>query len=585
MTDKEKMDRLVAENEGLGDLFAELDAEPVVPVGKTLLECLTAIVLQCRRETSRPGRNPLVSYLYYSTVPASLAQEAGKLGAALGISPRQAILFSLIVDMSEGDTLSRSDLADGLGGGYVQSLVYEKDLQQLADARVIIRTSRGGTEVRPEVMKAILENKPYKLPDYSNMSSFAILNRMSRLFRDVEHDKGDMEQTLRDLWEMVRLNPGTSFGQTVLDNDIAELDKEEQVLFFTLVFLYHERDQDSVQWWDLREFLDNDDLDNMELLYRNESLELQVQEILVYASRDGLVLKDYFMLADSVKEALLADCGGLHEAEPVSDLIRCGEIPEKELFYDTTTAESIDKLKRLLAPKQCQKVMASLKKSGLRMGFACLFYGSPGTGKTETVNQLARLTGRDILDVDVSKLKSMWVGESEKNLRALFKRYRRIVKDAKVAPILLFNEADAIFGQRRVGADRAVDKMENSLQNIILQEMEKLEGNLIATTNLTQNLDKAFERRFLYKVHFENPSPGIKARIWQSMIPDLSEKDAQELASSFNFTGGQIENVLRKRTIHLVLDGTTPSIDDLMAYCQEEAIVSEGTGIRIGYRS
>ena len=585
MTDKEKMDRLVAENEGLGDLFAELDAEPVVPIGKTLLECMTAIVGQCRRETSRPGRNPLVSYLYYSTVPASLAQEAGKLGAALGISPRQAILFSLIVDMAEGDTLSRSDLADGLGGGYVQSLVYEKDLQQLADARLITRTSRGGTEVRPEVTKAILENKPYQQPDFSNLSTIAILNRMSKMFRDIEHDKGDMEQTLRDLWEMVRLNPTTSFGQTVLDNEIAELDKEEQALFFTLVFLYQERDQDSVQWWDLREFLDSDDLDNMELLYRNEALELQVQEILVYASRDGLVMKDYFMLADSVKEALLADCGGLHEAEPVSDLIRCRDIPEKQLFYNTTTAKRLAKLKRLLAQEQYQKVMDLLNDSGLRMGFNCLFYGGPGTGKTETVYQLARLTGRDILEVDVSRLKSMWVGESEKNLKALFKRYRRIVKDSKVAPILLFNEADAIFGRRRIGADRAVDKMENSLQNIILQEMENLEGILIATTNLTQNLDQAFERRFLYKVHFENPTPDVKAQIWQSMMHDLTEKDARELASSFDFTGGQIENVLRKRTIHLVLEGTTPTLDDLISYCQEEAIVGEGTGNRIGYRS
>lgn len=576
---------LLAAEEGLGDLFAELDTEPAVPIGKTLLECLTEIVGQCRRETNRPGRSPLVTYLYYSTIPANIVQEASKLGTALGISSRQAVFFSLIVDMAEGGTLSRSDLADGLGGGYVQSLVYEKDLQQLVDARLITRTGRGNTEVRPEVMKAILDNKPYTLPDYNNMSTFAILNRMSRLFRDIERDKGDMEQSLRDLWEMVRLNPGTSFAQAVLDNQISELDEDEQELFFTLVFLYHERDEDCVQWWDLREFLGNDELDNMESLYRNELLDMQEQEILVYADRDGLVLKDYFKLADTVKEALLADCGGLHESEPVSDLIRHGDIVEKELFYDRATAVRIAELQRLLSQERYKEVMASLKKSGLRTGFSCLFYGIPGTGKTETVYQLARLTGRDILDVDVSRLKSMWVGESEKNLKALFKRYRRIVKDARVAPILLFNEADAIFGQRRIGADRAVDKMENSLQNIILQEMESLEGILIATTNLTQNLDKAFERRFLYKVRFENPTEEIKIRIWQSMMHDLSEKDARTLATSFNFTGGQIENILRKRTIHYVLDGAPPTLDDLFAFCQEEAIVGDSPGNKIGYRS
>ena len=584
MTDKEKMNRLASEVDDLGDLFAELDAEPAVPVGKTLLECLTQIVEQCRRETSRPGRTPIITYLFYSSVPASIAPEASKLGAALGVSPKQAVLFSLIVDLAGGGTLSRSELADGLGGGYVQSLVYEKELQQLSDARLITRTSRGSTEVRPEVMKAILDNKDYKLPDYNNLSTFAILTRMSRMFRNIEQEKGDSEQTLRDIWEMVRLNPGTSFAQAVLDNQISELDKEEQLLFFALIFLYQERDYDCVQWWDLREFLDTEDLDNMEMLYRSEMLDLQVQEILTYADKDGLLLKDHFKIADAVKEALLADCGGLHESEPVSDLIRHGEIAEKALFYDRATEARIAELEQLLKQERYPEVMALLKKSGLRPGFSCLFYGIPGTGKTETVYQLARRTGRDILSVDVSRLKSMWVGESEKNLKDLFKRYRRIVRDARVAPILLFNEADAIFGMRRVGADRAVDKMENSLQNIILQEMEDLNGILIATTNLSENLDKAFERRFLYKLHFENPSTEIKARIWQSMMQDLPEQEALTLANSFNFTGGQIENVLRKRTIRFVLDGTQPTLEDLVAYCQEETLIAKGTTTPIGFR-
>jgi len=129
-----------------------------------------------------------------------------------------------------------------------------------------------------------------------------------------------------------------------------------------------------------------------------------------------------------------------------------------------------------------------------------------------------------------------------------------------------------------------VDKMENSLQNIILQEMESLEGILIATTNLTQNLDKAFERRFLYKLHFENPSDGVKARIWRSMMPDLTESDAGRLASAFNFTGGQIENILRKRTIHAILRGGQPTLDDLLGFCREEAIASENPVGRIGFR-
>ena len=83
-----------------------------------------------------------------------------------------------------------------------------------------------------------------------------------------------------------------------------------------------------------------------------------------------------------------------------------------------------------------------MKKAGFRCGFTCLFYGAPGTGKTETVLQLARQTGRDILQVDVSKIKSCWVGESEKNIKSLFDSYKDKVKKSEKAPILLFNEAD-----------------------------------------------------------------------------------------------------------------------------------------------
>lgn len=110
---------------------------------------------------------------------------------------------------------------------------------------------------------------------------------------------------------------------------------------------------------------------------------------------------------------------------------------------------------------------------------------------------MALWTGRDLIQVNVSEVKSMWVGESEKNIKGIFDDYKQKVKQSVKAPILLFNEADAIIGKRQVGAERAVEKMENSIQNIILQEIEQLDGILIATTNLAENMDMAFERRFL----------------------------------------------------------------------------------------
>ena len=96
------------------------------------------------------------------------------------------------------------------------------------------------------------------------------------------------------------------------------------------------------------------------------------------------------------------------------------------------------------------------------------------------------------------------------------------------------------LGKRMEGVERAVDGMENSIQNIILQEIENMEGILIATTNIAGNLDKAFERRFLYKIEFEIPDIHAKSAIWKSIIPELKDDEADILAVSYDFSGGQI---------------------------------------------
>ena len=167
----------------------------------------------------------------------------------------------------------------------------------------------------------------------------------------------------------------------------------------------------------------------------------------------------------------------------------------------------------------------------------------------------------------------MWVGESEKNIKALFDNYRNKVRESKLTPILLFNEADAIIGKRQEGAERAVDKMENSIQNIILQEMETLDGILIATTNLAQNMDKAFERRFLYKIKFTKPTIEARMSIWREMIPTLSEADTHALAVKYDFSGGQIENIARHYAIDNILHGSSGNVlETLTIHCDNERL-------------
>jgi hypothetical protein len=312
---------------------------------------------------------------------------------------------------------------------------------------------------------------------------------------------------------------------------------------------------------------------------------LIVKGVFEAKSDDGVRDPNYYHFTAAAKEALFPDMEFTSSSDKVDKkLTPHTTFAPKQLYYAPHVQSQIDRLAELLQPEQFKHVTERLSENGMRKGFACLFYGSPGTGKTETVNQLARLTGRDVLMVDVSQIKSCWVGESEKHIKDLFDRYRSLVKSRKVAPILLFNEADGILGVRHEGAERAVDKMENSIQNIILQEMETLEGIMIATTNLTSNLDKAFERRFIYKIEFERPTLDAKRHIWKSMIPALSDESALALAREFDLSGGQIENIARKRTVELILSGEEPTFEKLREYCIGETINSQyGKTGKIGF--
>jgi SpoVK/Ycf46/Vps4 family AAA+-type ATPase len=117
----------------------------------------------------------------------------------------------------------------------------------------------------------------------------------------------------------------------------------------------------------------------------------------------------------------------------------------------------------------------------------------------------------------------------------------------------------------------------------LLDHMENLDGILIATTNLTGNMDKAFERRFLYKVEFEKPALNARIAIWQSVIPELSGEEAEALADTFDFAGGQIENIARKRLAASIISGVKPSLDTLATYCRDEALGGRDSRNRIGF--
>lgn len=266
------------------------------------------------------------------------------------------------------------------------------------------------------------------------------------------------------------------------------------------------------------------------------------------------------------------------------DYVKPEQITKKELFFDSEVSRSLQFLQNSLQHENYLKLQERMVELGMRGGIAVLMYGEPGTGKTESVFQLAKAVGRGIVHVSISETKSMWFGESEKKIKEVFDRYERICNRTLVKPILLFNEADAIFGKRKEVGTSNIDQTENAIQNIILEEMEKLEGILIATTNLTTNLDAAFERRFLFKILFSKPSFEVNQKIWKSKLDWLDNESLQRLATRYTFSGGEIDNVVRKLTIEEVLTGGQPHLERLMAFCESERLGKVRQRVAIGFR-
>jgi SpoVK/Ycf46/Vps4 family AAA+-type ATPase len=183
-----------------------------------------------------------------------------------------------------------------------------------------------------------------------------------------------------------------------------------------------------------------------------------------------------------------------------------------------------------------------------------IFYGPPGTGKTLTAHSLSRSLKRQVLSFDCSKILSMYVGESEKNVRKIFDTYTDLTHQTKTEPILLLNEADQFLSSRSAGIGSSADQMHNQMQNIFLEQIEKFQGILIATTNLLENIDPAFSRRFNYKIEFKKPDQKQRLELWRRMLPKNAPFEAGFEVTSLAhhpLTGGQI-NLIIKNTAYNV---------------------------------
>jgi len=254
-------------------------------------------------------------------------------------------------------------------------------------------------------------------------------------------------------------------------------------------------------------------------------------------------------------------------------IIEYGKIKAKKLYFDAQLQTQMTELRSMLSKVNYLQIRKRLENKNLPVGMNILFYGPPGTGKTASAYQIAAQTKRNIMMVDISDTKSFWFGESEKIIKKLFEKYNSMVIKEKVTPILLINECDAILNKRREVGDNPVGQTENAIQNILLQQMEDMEGILIATTNLNTNLDPAFERRFLHKILFEEPSVKTRSKIWKNKIDKITMKQAGELAEEYQFSGGNIDNIARKIAMKEVISGKHTPFEKIIGYCNTELLL------------
>ena len=510
--------------------------------------------------------------------------EIGLIADSYNITEQQAVLFCICMERGPR-RVAYDDFANHLDLSNIRVLSYASDVDALVRRRLIRYRNvhdEDSFDVNQSVIKALKRNEAYQLPTRTDLDCNDLFEQLNMLFDDLHNDAITPDNLLNELDELFANNP-----QIGLVQQLNELRISGEYLLLLLLFchLLINNDDNDIRFGQMEcVFSDKSAFTRAKGELRRAEHRLMQYNLIEHRSVDGIADTQSYCLTAHAKRTLLAEMKLSSAEEKIADVLSHKTLTEKPLFYAETIEQQVSELSTFFLPERYNEIRERMQQRGFRHGFSCLFYGGPGTGKTETVYQLARQTGRDILVVDVPQIKSKWVGDSEKNIKALFDRYRELVNRSEVAPILLFNEADAIIGIRKNGATNAVDKMENTIQNIILQEMESLDGILIATTNLADNLDTAFERRFLYKIRFEKPDASVRSLIWKQMIPELSPADATTLATAFDFSGGQIENIARKYAIHVVLHGEPENLlRALQDYCATEKLNSKSVVKRIGF--
>ena len=306
---------------------------------------------------------------------------------------------------------------------------------------------------------------------------------------------------------------------------------------------------------------------------------------LVEYSDNDFSFMDYTRLSEESMEVLL---GGAVETtkKPIKPkfgtLIAPDKINEEELFYNETEQKQVETLVKALQKDNYERIVSTLKSKGAVPNFSVLFKGPAGTGKTASCYQIAKRTNRYLYFVDLEKISSKWVGESSKNVVALFNEIKEINKHLGEDCCVVLNESDSVIS-RRINVNSSVDAEKNGVINNFLQEFECFHGIIFLTTNLSDNFDKAFSRRLLYKLDIKVPELAVRKQILSKVFDDITQETIDKINDQYTLTGGLISNISKKLLVKTLLDDTINKDEYIFELCEEEFVLTNSDRNPIGF--
>ncbi len=506
-----------------------------------------------------------------------------KLSTRLKISWEAAGVFAFIFShyLEDGEVHLR-DISKALQIRLPEYDRLQNCIKELTEKGLVLTStfmrSKPSYFIGSDIQRSILNNKPVTLRNLQ-CDTFGLAEHIESHFKRFGDENIELNLLIFYLKQLIEVNPQLPVSKVI--NDLKLPDEELLVLMGLFCCTI------DGNLFQLNYFLSN--------VFKSPSKRMMIKKRFQFGYAK-LMLQGFIKTNDGqykvgdnlvftkmgLEKIFGSDTALLPEVEVHSELagtISCNDIQERKLFYNPVDELEMQRLFSLLQEDKFNAIQSQLKSKGMPQGFALLLYGPPGTGKTESVLQIAKATKRDLFKIDISTIRDKFVGESEKHTRQIFEEYRQHLKKSALAPIMFINEADALIG-RRTSVKDAVDQMNNSMQNILLDELERFEGILFCTTNMETHPDPAFERRFLYKIKLSQPNVNVRAEILKERIPFLSDAQALELSTSFELSGGQVDNIHRKIVTEELLNGAEPGFDFVVQLCAEEKSHAVGGGRR-----